>query len=314
MTGDIARWKSLDAASYDDVAPEFDAFSRRLALPVASHLVTLAALRPGERALDVGTGTGMIPLEVARVAPDVAVVGVDISSGMIAQARRSASRLGLAESRVSFRQMDAEDLALGDGEFDAVMSAFALGHMPRPERAIAEMFRALRPGGRLLITVGSRPPLLSLDTMLHAFAELGRRVQSARGRRQSSDLLDRIVDRHLAPARDVPSGSALATQLSRGGPVVALARAAGFTQIRTSWRNYQNGVDTAAEFWDMQRTICTGARKRLMDATPQVVANVRAEFVATAEATLARRGSLVFPISAVFVTAVKPRVRGAAGG
>ncbi len=128
--------------------------------------------------------------------------------------------------------------------------------------------------------------------------------------------VDRIrpVDRHLAPAKDEPEGSPLATQLSRGGPVSAFARAAGFTKLRISWRNYQNGVQSVSEFWDMQRTICTGARKRLMDATPQAVANVRAEFVATAEATLARRGTLVFPISAVFVTAVKPPANGARGG
>src|SRR5438270_6364375 len=148
MSTDTERWKALDAAGYDDVADQFDAFSHRLAYPVAKHLVELAALHAGERALDVGTGTGMIPFEVVRVAPETSsVVGVDISTGMIEKARRTAAERGLAESRIAFRQMDAEALDLPDASFDVVMSAFALGHIPRPERAVAEMFRVLRPGG-----------------------------------------------------------------------------------------------------------------------------------------------------------------------
>ena len=308
MSTETERWKALDAASYDDVADLFDAFSHRLAYPVARRLVELAALAPAERALDVGTGTGMIPFEVARVAPPtVSVIGVDISTGMIEKACRSATEQGLAESRIAFRQMDAEALDLADASFDVVMSAFALGHMPRPERAVAEMFRVLRPGGRLLITVGSRPPLFSLDTVTHAVAEAGRRVQALRGRRRSSDLLDLIVDAKLPPDDDVPHGSALATQLNRAGAVADLARAAGFTGFGRSWRNFQNDVATADEFWEMQRTICTRARKRLLAAPPAAIDDVRREFLDRCRATVARGGRLVFPISAVFVTAVKPR-------
>ena len=307
MPTETERWKELDAASYDDVAEAFDAFSRRLAYPVATRLVELAALAPGERALDVGTGTGMIPFEVVRVAPaTTTILGVDISTGMIEKARGTATEQGLAEPRISFRQMDAEALALPDASFDVVMSAFALGHIPRPERAIAEMYRVLRPGGRLLITVGSRPPLISADTVRHAVAELARRVEAMRGRRRSSDLLDLIVDAKLPPDDDVPHGSALATQLNRAGTVADLARAAGFTRLGRSWRNYQNDVATADEFWEMQRTICTRARKRLLAAPAAVIDSVRREFLETCRSTVESGGRLVFPISAVFVTATKP--------
>jgi SAM-dependent methyltransferase len=250
----------------------------------------------------------MIPFEVIRVAPETAsVVGVDISTGMIEKARRSATERGLAGSRIAFRQMDAEALDLPDASIDVVMSAFALGHIPRPERAVAEMFRVLRPGGRLLITVGSRPPLVSVDTVTHSVAEIGRRLEALRGRRRSSDLLDLIVDAKLPPDDDVPHGSALATQLNRSGAVADLARAAGFIGLGQSWRNFQNDVASADEFWEMQRTICTRARKRLLAAPAPVIEDVRREFLDVSRATLARGGRLVFPISAVFVTAVKPR-------
>jgi ubiquinone/menaquinone biosynthesis C-methylase UbiE len=308
MTTETDRWKALDAASYDDVAEGFDEFSHRLAYPVAAHLVELAAVGPGEHVLDVGTGTGMVALDVVRRAPaSCTVVGVDISTGMIETARRRAAEQGLAESRLSFRQMDAESLALGAGEFDVVTSAFALGHIPRPDRAVAEMYRVLRPGGRVLVTVGSRPPLFSRATVTHSVAEVGRRVQSLRGLRRSSDLLDRLVDASLPPDDDGPQGSALATRLNRARAVATLLRDAGFGHVRRSWRNFQNEVSTAEEFWEMQRIICTRARKRLLAAPSDRVETIRREFLDLAGATIARGGTLVFPISAVFVTARRER-------
>jgi ubiquinone/menaquinone biosynthesis C-methylase UbiE len=308
LSTESERWKTIDAASYDDVADQYDVHSLRLAYPVASRLVEMAALQPGERALDVGTGTGMVPFEIARVAPATcSVVGADISTGMIGKARRKAKESGLAESRISFRQMDAEALSLADAEFDVVLSAFALGHIPHPDRAVAEMYRVLRPGGRLLLTVGSRPPVLSLDTVTHGAAEVVRRVQGMRGLRRSSELLDDIVDRHAVPEQGLPTGSALATQLNRSGAVAALARAAGFARVGWSWRNYQIEIGTTDEYWEMQRTICTRARKRLLDAPPAVVQAVEADFREACRTTLERGGRLVFPISAIFVTARKPK-------
>ena len=131
-------------------------------------------------------------------------------------------------------------------------------------------------------------------------------MQALRGRRRSSDLLDVIVDDELPPDDDAPHGSTLATKLNRTGAVADLARAAGFTRIGRSWRNFQNDVATADEFWEMQRTICTRARKRLLAAPPAVVDSVKREFLERCRATVERGGRLVFPISAVFVTAVKP--------
>jgi hypothetical protein len=137
-------------------------------------------------------------------------------------------------------------------------------------------------------------------------SEIGRRFESLRGLRQSSDLLDRILDRRLPPEADEPHGSPLATQETRGAAVAALAHEAGFTRISHSWRNYQNEVATADEFWRMQRTLCTRARKRLLDASQETIARIREEFLTIASRTLKRGGHLVFPISAAYVMAKKP--------
>ncbi len=111
-----------------------------------------AGLIPGERVLDVACGTGIIALDAAaRVSPGGDVVGVDLSGRMIEAARRRAMQEH--HTNVSFERMDAEQLGLPDNSFDVALCALGLMYMPGPERAILEMRRVLRPGGRIILAV-----------------------------------------------------------------------------------------------------------------------------------------------------------------
>jgi ubiquinone/menaquinone biosynthesis C-methylase UbiE len=304
---DSERWKSLDAASYDQLAEQFDVFSTRLSAGAARRLLDLAEVKSGDRVLDVGTGAGLLPFELVRRGVAVrSVIGIDLSTGMIGAARRKAHAAGVPESLLRFEQMDAERLVFDDASFDLVISAFALTHVPHPEQALREMVRVLRPGGRLAIAVGSRPPFLSTDLLVHGAREVGRRLRQGMGRRLTADLLDRIVVEECGPApHDLPRGSTLSRSLDRAPLLVRLVRQAGLVDVRQSWRNYQNEVDAADEYWELHRTIRSDSRKRLLDAEPAVVSRVRERFMATCRKTLARGGVLAFPISAVFVTARK---------
>jgi ubiquinone/menaquinone biosynthesis C-methylase UbiE len=306
MTSDTKRWKEIDAASYDGVAEAFDRHSRRLSGQAAARLAGLVRVGSRDRVLDVGTGTGLIPFALAAATePPASILGIDLSAGMIETARRRLrDELG-DDAPIRFERMDAEQLELPDHSFDVVLSGFALTHVPRPEVALREIYRVLRPGGRVGIALGSRPPAASAAQLRHALAEVGRRIEQLRGRRLTADLLDRIVERRLGATTEVPEGGPLATQLDRVPLLRRLVTGAGFDAVETTWRNYQNEVPTAEEFWELHRTIRSDSRKRLLVAPPGAEDEVRQEFMDACRRTIERGGVMAFPISVVFVTARK---------
>jgi SAM-dependent methyltransferase len=113
----------------------------------APRVLAAAAVGPGHRVLDVACGTGVLARAAAdAVAPTGSVVGLDLDCGMLAVARRHRPDLG-------WLQGTAERLPLRDGSFDAVVSQFGLMFCPDPPRALAEMWRTLRPGGRMAVAV-----------------------------------------------------------------------------------------------------------------------------------------------------------------
>lgn len=143
---------TIDNPRAYDVMAEVGFLGRRREM--FTRLAILSGVRPGHRVLDVGCGTGYLTRILSPVVgPTGHVTGVDPSGPMIEHAR------GKAPANCTYVLGEAQELDLPDEHFDVVVSSLAVHHMPDERRgdAVREMFRVLRPGGRLLIAE-YRPP------------------------------------------------------------------------------------------------------------------------------------------------------------
>jgi demethylmenaquinone methyltransferase/2-methoxy-6-polyprenyl-1,4-benzoquinol methylase len=164
----------------------------------------LAAVRPGDRALDVATGTGDLALELARrVLPGGEVVGSDFSEGMLEHARRK----GQGVAGVRFEQANALALPYADDEFAAATVGFGARNFSDLGQGLREMTRVVRPGGRVVvleITTPTKPPL---STFFHLWFD---RIVPMLGRDEAYTYLPNSVKRFPGP-------EALAAEMSAAG-------------------------------------------------------------------------------------------------
>lgn len=132
-------------------------FVPAIGAPLAADLIEIAALRPGERVLDVACGTGVVARLAAKlVGAAGTVAGLDANPGMLAVAR-STTPPGMA---IDWHEASVEAMPLPDASFDAVLSQMGLQFVPDKHAALSEMARVLVPGGRLVLNVPGPTPQL----------------------------------------------------------------------------------------------------------------------------------------------------------
>ncbi|MDF2990990.1 MAG: ubiE [Microbacterium sp.] len=153
---DLGKDPQRVSGMFDQVASAYDRTNTVLSLGNDRfwRVATLRAVAPkrGERILDLAAGTGTSSM--AFVPSGAQVVAADFSRGMIAEGRRRHGNV----PNLEFVQADATDLPFQDGEFDAVTMSFGLRNVNDPRRALRELRRVTRPGGRIVVCEFSHPP------------------------------------------------------------------------------------------------------------------------------------------------------------
>ncbi|HVB86685.1 MAG TPA: class I SAM-dependent methyltransferase [Candidatus Dormibacteraeota bacterium] len=152
MEGGIARWYAkLTRKSL----PEFEALAQRMA----------ANLSPGARVLEVAPGPGYFAIELAKLGK-FEITGLDISNTFVEIARRNAQQQHVT---VDFQQGNASQMPFADASFDLIVCRAAFKNFSEPVRALAEMRRVLRPGGKaLIIDLRRDTPQREIDNYIDA--------------------------------------------------------------------------------------------------------------------------------------------------
>ncbi len=132
-------------AAYRGWAPFYDYSFGVVAGPGRRRAVSMLNQEQG-RILEIGVGTG---LSLPRYKPQLEVIGIDLSSDMLAKAAARVQRLGLRRKPVAV--MDASKLAFADATFDAAAVMYVMTVVPDPAAVMAEMLRVLRPGGTAIV-------------------------------------------------------------------------------------------------------------------------------------------------------------------
>lgn len=239
---DARRFKALERSGFNRIAARYaDGAPLRASLQAA--LLEAAALAPGEHVLDLAAGPGLLARDAARqVLPDGWVLASDIAEGMLAEGQRRAAAEGLPDLLAA--ACDAEHLAFGDGSFDVALIGLGLFIFPEPGKALAELRRVLRPGGRLALSVW--------------------------GPREAVPLIARAQDciARLLPVPKVARPSVF--RLGEADALAALLGDASFTDVHLTPHRLSCRFDSADAYWQAFLDLAGGAAEalgRLPEAT-----------------------------------------------
>jgi ubiquinone/menaquinone biosynthesis C-methylase UbiE len=297
------NFKKQDAELYSQLPTSYARIVDRLCHFIVVEICEQAGLKPGYSVLDVGSGAGTATLEAARrIQVGGRVIGIDIAPGLVEIANRDAREQGLP---VDCYVMDAENLHLPDETFDVVISFSAIFHFPDPGRAIAEMFRVLKPNGRFVLTYTAVRPERSSQLMLYFLRQAKLRLMAplypfltAPGSLESSAANCLPPLRHVLQP-DWGTNNA-------GQRILSEMAIAGFDRPEQSWVGRNVEFDSAEEFYDAQLMISSNLRTRAAEASERQKEVLRKEYLELARSILRRRGKLLYPFGAVLIKATKP--------
>ncbi len=206
---------------WDKIAEKFDVFLPQIA-PVGEELLRALAVAPGDKVLDLASGTGEPALTLARRQPHAVITGIDAAEGMVrvAQKKVAAERL----PNISFRTMPAERLDFADASFDKALCRFGVMLFEDPLKGCREIHRVLKPGGAFAFAVLGTPE--SMTTMSWA-------ARAFKGR---------VPEEHQPPLEKV-------TSLGRPGVLDGMLKSAGFAQFSVTPHRFDYQYESFEAYW-----------------------------------------------------------------
>ena len=151
--------KAQVAEMFNNISRRYDFLNHFLSLGIdidwrKKAVRELKEIKP-KQILDIATGTGDFAIEALSLKPDK-VIGVDISEGMLSMGKKKIARMKL-EDKVELQMGDSEKLLFDDNTFDAVIVAFGVRNFENLEKGLADMWRVLKPGGKVVVLEFSKP-------------------------------------------------------------------------------------------------------------------------------------------------------------
>ena len=258
---DPVAFNRFEAAGWEERADSYG-FLSPMTRRVGGTVLALAGVTAGRQVLDVGSGPGELAASAAALGADT--VGMDVAPSMV---RRAA----LANPSIPFRVGSFEAIPAGEGTFDAVVGNFVFNHVGRPEVALAEACRVLRPGGWLALSSWDAP---------------------SRNR-----LLGLIVDAVAAvdaPPPGLPQGP---TNFRTDEELRTLFEGAGFVDVGISHIMFEAAVSDAGTLWSGVLDSAVRIRPLVMNQPLAVQAAMREAFDRLAVVHRRAGGGLAIPVS-----------------
>ncbi len=240
--------KMAVAETFDIVAANYDCHALRFFGNVAQRMVEQLALKGGEQVLDVACGTGQVAVRLAEALPNGTVLGVDMSAGMLQQARRRVAAQGVVN--IDFQHSDVDALLLGKDSFDVISSSFGLFFLPDIHASVRHLALGLKPNGKLIFSSFSGDAFAPMSDMLVAeLKKYGIEAPTASWRRLDSEASH-----------------------------CELLQSTGFTHLKTERHQCGYHLDSVDEWWDVLWN--AGYRGLLMQLSETDLATFRADHLA----------------------------------
>jgi len=262
MTVDAEAFNRFEATGWEARAASY-AFLRPVTNRIIGALLGAAEVRAGQQVLDVGCGPGDLAAAAASLGADT--VGIDVAPSMV---RRAA----LAYPAIPFRVGSFESIPAGAGAFDAVLGNFVLNHVGRPEVALAEARRVLRPGGWLALSSWDAP----------------------RRNRVLGLVLDAVADADAPMPAGIPAGPA---NVRTDEELTGMFREAGFVEVGIRHVLFEAPAADVETLW--RGVLDSGVRiPPLVDEqAPEMQARIRRAFDRLAAAHGRPDGTLAVPVA-----------------